>query len=1010
MESLPTYLRPDPAAPHRLLITVHGIRTFGLWQEKLEHKLREELGRAVEVCHYRYGFFTVLAFLIPPFRWLATRRFRSELLQQANRKRWSRIDIVAHSFGTHLVGYSLLQLPKLQRPAIHTVIFAGSVLKSSFPIRDLVGGCVTQLVNDCGIKDDVLLLNQIFVLFTGMAGRVGLSGMEGGSFRNRYFNFGHGGYFQDSLPGKPDFMSEYWLPLLRSDGVILPHDERTPNRLYDFTTVLLNNAEPIKLACYVLPLILLLNYVNNLRLDAKQEAAVALARQLAAQSEVLQTQYGYLLERSVLLATESLRRSAGLEGDQALRRGLALLPRTLLKTSDGEDRHAIAISPEGNQFAIASNEALWIYEVSTGRPTLAAKTSSSVESMSFARDGAFLVTLDSEGTAEVWKPQGDRAVMEIKGACVSRDLAESARCRAIAVSPNRPWAAIAGSDGSIRVWNLESGQELASFKQRGIVTAIAFSPDGRYVASAFDHSPGWPQEDAGPSDIEVWEAGTGRHLANVRTPAVVVDIVVGNDGNTLTTATTGFGGMGGPERTYTVQAWSRSGTRLASDPGLDRRFNCSNIALDPDGELLAGSTEDGAVRVWTIVSQSEIARLPGAPFSQGGVRAIQFSTDGKRLATLLISSAAVFELGENALTLRLANGETVTGLAFDNKGAHAATTDKSETIRVWDLNRHKVVWEKQVGSVGSPAFSPDGRYVAAVREPAGISIWDASAGQLIAQMKAGKSFVFSTDGIHLASDGSDHWVRLWELPAGKQVAGLEYGDGAYGVWLSGSGRYVATEDEEHTAHVWDMQTGQQLSRIRHPGRVTAGSFSPDGRYLATASSSDLNDPGSAVRVRRIFDGQEISRIYQADKVRDLAFSPDGKLLATASDDAAIWEVNTGRELARLSYERSGYFMEPGVSSVVFSPDGKYIATADAMHTRVWQTATGQEVARIAVNGLKVRFSPDGRYILVDSNALLWRPDDLVAEACSRLTRNLTREEWRQYLGSPPYRKTCLNLP
>src|ERR1039457_6521788 len=80
MESLPT----GPAVAYRLLITVHGIRTFGLWQEKLEHKLREEPGRTVEVCHYRYGFFTVLAFLIPPFRWLATRRFRAELLHQSN--------------------------------------------------------------------------------------------------------------------------------------------------------------------------------------------------------------------------------------------------------------------------------------------------------------------------------------------------------------------------------------------------------------------------------------------------------------------------------------------------------------------------------------------------------------------------------------------------------------------------------------------------------------------------------------------------------------------------------------------------------------------------------------------------------------------------------------------------------------------------------------------------------------------------------------------------------------
>jgi len=41
---------------------------------------------------------------------------------------------------------------------------------------------------------------------------------------------------------------------------------------------------------------------------------------------------------------------------------------------------------------------------------------------------------------------------------------------------------------------------------------------------------------------------------------------------------------------------------------------------------------------------------------------------------------------------------------------------------------------------------------------------------------------------------------------------------------------------------------------------------------------------------------------------------------------------------------------------------------------------------------------------------LWRPEDLIAEACARLTCNLTREEWRQYIGDEPYRPTCPELP
>ena len=61
------------------------------------------------------------------------------------------------------------------------------------------------------------------------------------------------------------------------------------------------------------------------------------------------------------------------------------------------------------------------------------------------------------------------------------------------------------------------------------------------------------------------------------------------------------------------------------------------------------------------------------------------------------------------------------------------------------------------------------------------------------------------------------------------------------------------------------------------------------------------------------------------------------------------------------------------------------------------------------------FSPDGKLLATASREdrtarlWLWQPKDLIAEACARLTRNLTQEEWRQYLGAEPYRETCANL-
>ncbi|WP_339398014.1 hypothetical protein [Tolypothrix sp. LEGE 11397] len=99
-----------------------------------------------------------------------------------------------------------------------------------------------------------------------------------------------------------------------------------------------------------------------------------------------------------------------------------------------------------------------------------------------------------------------------------------------------------------------------------------------------------------------------------------------------------------------------------------------------------------------------------------------------------------------------------------------------------------------------------------------------------------------------------------------------------------------------------------------------------------------------------------------------------------------------------------------VYSVAFSPDSKYLATASADKTaRIWEVPSGREISRLTNNDIKtVVFSSDGKYLATTSNdgtvkVWLWRAEDLIQEACNHLTRNLTPEEWQQYLNDESYR-------
>jgi hypothetical protein len=199
-----------------LILIVHGIRTYGPWQDRLETLIRAEASQQnsiqLDIRHYKFGFFTIFSFLVPWFRDIAVKQFRNHLSSILDEGRFDRIDIVAHSFGTFLSIKGLSGLDRQRNVHFQTVILCGSVLSPNDDLSRLIGPgrLVGRIVNDCGTKDAVLLLT-LGIVGVGMGGRLGLQGFQSQSFINRYFEFGHGGYFSN------EFMGDWWLPLLLDD-------------------------------------------------------------------------------------------------------------------------------------------------------------------------------------------------------------------------------------------------------------------------------------------------------------------------------------------------------------------------------------------------------------------------------------------------------------------------------------------------------------------------------------------------------------------------------------------------------------------------------------------------------------------------------------------------------------------------------------------------------------------------------------------------------------------------
>ena len=290
----------------------------------------------------------------------------------------------------------------------------------------------------------------------------------------------------------------------------------------------------------------------------------------------------------------------------------------------------------------------------------------------------------------------------------------------MAFSPDGARLATAGSDNSARVWEIESGLELACVQRAETVNAVAFSADGRLLAVA------------GEDDVvEV------RDLDSGETTALVAHK---RDADAV-----GFCPQPGPA----------------------------------GGAQLVSATRDGAW-LWEIGDDNEA--LPAAPAE--GTPAVQFqpkidhralaiSTDGRLIAGASMLMVRVWELDGGSVVTEVnhpGGWDAVTGVAFSpDAAAFASAGGMSKTARVWarDTGRELCCVEHENG-VQDVALGPDGRRLATASWDSTAAVWDVATGEQLASLPHERmvtSVAFSADGLRVATACDDQIVRVWEASA-----------------------------------------------------------------------------------------------------------------------------------------------------------------------------------------------------------------------------------------------------